>query len=85
MTFFFQPKAKVDPDKVQQIKSWIYQRFYLDPETSVSISQLHCSEANCPPVETAIVLMTDPVRTFKIYKAISEIESADISRLLLAK
>ncbi|MBE9178037.1 hypothetical protein IQ268_05490 [Oculatella sp. LEGE 06141] len=85
MNLFSQTKPKIDPAKVQEIKALIYQRFNLSPEVHVSISQSSCTEANCPPIETAIVIMSHPARTYKIQKPVAEIESADISRLLLAK
>jgi hypothetical protein len=54
MNLFSQEKLKADPAKVQELKTWIYELLKLDPEITVSISQLPCREPGCPPIETAI-------------------------------
>ncbi|NJM64762.1 MAG: hypothetical protein HC772_00310 [Leptolyngbyaceae cyanobacterium CRU_2_3] len=85
MNLFSQSKLKADPAKVQQLKTWIYERLKLDPEITVSISQLQCKEPGCPPIETAIAVLTQPAQQFKVHKTIDEIEQADLIQAFQAK
>jgi hypothetical protein len=66
---------------IGQIKQWIYQALEIDDEISISLSQLQCTEPGCPPIETVINVMTNPVQQYKIHKSIAEIEYTDISSL----
>ena len=65
--------------EIQQVKQWIYQTLKIDDEISISLSQLQCTEPGCPPIETVINVMTNPVQQYKIHKSIAEIEYTDIS------
>jgi hypothetical protein len=85
MNLFSQEKLKADPAKVQQLKVWIYELLQLDPEITVSISQLQCQEPGCPPIETAITILTQPAQTFKLHKALAEIAQNDLMQVLQAK
>ncbi|MEM1391689.1 MAG: hypothetical protein AAF757_05645 [Cyanobacteria bacterium P01_D01_bin.116] len=73
--------TEVSSQQIKQVKQWIYQYFQLDEETSISLSQLQCKEADCPPIETVVSVMTNPVKQYKIHKKIADIEYTDISRL----
>ncbi|MEM7579906.1 MAG: hypothetical protein AAF316_08635 [Cyanobacteria bacterium P01_A01_bin.80] len=72
---------KSSSEKIKQIKQWIYQALQIDDEIYISLSQLQCTEPGCPPVETVINIMTNPVQQYKIHKSIAEIEYTDISLL----
>lgn len=61
MNLFSQDKPKADPEKVQQIKNWVYRLLEIDPGTTISINQLTCKEPGCPPIETVVAVMTNPV------------------------
>ena len=83
MSFTFGKKSqKANSQEIKQVKEWIYQAFQLDEEISISLSQLQCTEPGCPPIETVINLMTNPVQQYKIHKSIAEIEYSDISKLV---
>lgn len=83
MSFTFGKKSqKANSQEIKQVKEWIYQAFQLDEEVSISLSQLHCTEPGCSPIETVINLMTDPVQQYKIHKSIAAIEYSDISKLV---
>ncbi len=71
--------------EIHQIKQWIYQALEIDDEISISLSQLQCTEPGCPPIETVINVMSDPVQQYKIHKSIAQIEYTDISLLKLDK
>ena len=82
MSFSFGKQSqKASSQKIKQIKQWIYQALQIDDQISISLSQLQCTEPRCPPIETVINIMTNPVQQYKIHKSIAEIEYTDISLL----
>lgn len=80
MNLFSQSRLKADPAQVQQLKAWVYEVLQLDPEVVMSVSQLQCREPGCPPIETVIMVLTEPIQQLKIHKPVSEIERADLVR-----
>ncbi len=78
MELFSQPKPSVDPVALQQLKAQIANLLQLDAETTISINQLQCKEPGCPPIETAIIILTQPAQQYKIHKAIGDISTADL-------
>ncbi|NEO74726.1 hypothetical protein, partial [Moorena sp. SIO3H5] len=74
MSFSFgRQSQKASYQEIQQLKQWIYQALQIDDEISISLSQLQCTEPGCPPIETVIHVMTNPVQQYKIHKSIAEI------------
>ena len=78
MSLFGAPTPKVSTAQIQQLKSWVYEALTLGPDTSVSISQLRCTEPGCPPVETVIAVMTQPPKTYKIHSPVSDLTQQDV-------
>ncbi len=78
MNLFSSQPLKAEPAQVEQLKSWLFELLHVEEEIVISISQLQCHEPHCPPIETAITVMTDPVRQFKVHKAVAEIEPVDL-------
>jgi G3E family GTPase len=74
-------KRQTDPVKLALVKTWIYEALRLDADTTLSISQLSCTEPNCPPIETVVAVMIKPPQQYKIHKAIADIEHQDILNL----
>lgn len=82
MNFSFNRAAgEVTSQQIKQVKKWIYQHFEIDEDISISLSQLQCTETDCPPIETVISVMTNPVQQYKIHKKIGDIKYTDISSL----
>ena len=81
MNLFTKSTIKADSEDLQQIKNWAYQILNIDRQIPISLNQLQCHEPNCPPIETAIVIMTTPPQQHKIHKPLSEITEADIKQL----
>ena len=81
MNLFSQSRPKSNPATLQQLKTWIYDLLKLDPEVSISVSQLQCKEPGCPPIETAITILSQPAQQYKIHKALDDIEQVDLIRL----
>ncbi|PSN12615.1 hypothetical protein C7271_23360 [filamentous cyanobacterium CCP5] len=73
MNLFKQPRTAANPDHIQRLKGWAYEVLKLETAVPISISQLQCHEPGCPPVETVIAVMTQPVQTFKIHAPVGEI------------
>ncbi|MEO0758679.1 MAG: hypothetical protein AAFY78_17600 [Cyanobacteria bacterium J06648_16] len=78
MNLFSQSRPKPNPAAVQQIKTWVYDLLKLDPDTGISVSQLQCKEPDCPPIETVIVILSEPVQQYKIHKVLDDIERVDV-------
>ncbi len=81
MSLFSQSRPKSNPAALQQLKAWVYDLLKLDPEVPISVSQLQCTEPGCPPIETAITLLSQPAQQYKIHKALDDIEQVDLIRL----
>ena len=78
MDLFSQPKTSVDPAVLQRLKAQVADLLKLDAETTISINQLQCREPGCPPIETAIIILTQPTQQYKIHKAVGDISAADL-------
>ena len=81
MNLFSQSRPQSNPAALQQLKTWVYDLLKLDPEVSISVSQLQCKEPDCPPVETVITIFNQPAQQYKIHKALDDIEQIDVIRL----
>lgn len=74
----FPQKPAVSIEQLQQVKDWLYEVLQIDRHTIISMSQLQCNDPNCPPLQTAIAVMTIPHRVIRIHKAIPDITLADV-------
>ena len=81
MNLFSTKKNKINPQKLSQVKAWVYEFFGLSTDIPISISQLQCNESGCPEIETAIAIMGNPTQLIKVHKAVNEIEADDIAQL----
>ncbi|MEO0825689.1 MAG: hypothetical protein AAFX95_00125 [Cyanobacteria bacterium J06639_16] len=84
MNLFKQQRPTANSEHIQQLKTWTAEILALSADVSISISQLQCHEPGCPPIETAIAVMTQPPQTFKIHAAAGEIVYADIQQAIAA-
>ena len=82
MDLFSRTNLKADPAKVKQVKNWIAEILNLDEQIGISLNQLTCHEANCSPIKTAIVIMEQPPKQYKIHKSITEIDRPDLEQLI---
>lgn len=73
-------KPKVDPEKARQLKDVVREAWALPEEVIISVMEVECMEANCPDLETNIILMSDgcEARLFKVYKPLAEVTSNDL-------
>lgn len=70
----------------QRIKTLVRDVLDLPNGATLMVSELHCHEDGCPDVETVIAVMTasDARRTWKLGKAMANVDLADIETLLRA-
>ena len=81
MDLFSQSRPKPNLEVLQQVKIWAYDLLKLDPDISISVSQLQCKEADCPSIETVITIFSQPAQQYKIHKALDDVERGDLVRL----
>jgi hypothetical protein len=81
----FPKKPAVSVEQSQQVKDWLYEILQIDRPTVISLSQLQCQDSGCPPIQTAIAIMTSPHRIIRIHKAISDITYADVVQAIAIK
>jgi hypothetical protein len=85
MIDLFPRKPAVTTEQLQQVKDWLYEVLQINRHTIISISQLQCTDLNCPPIQTAIAIMTSPHRVIRIHKAIPDITYADVVQAINEK
>ena len=74
---------KKGPDQlaaIRQVKEWVRERFSLDEDVAISVSELACATPGCPPVDTVVAFWTAPdVRHhFRIFKAAQDVTEDDL-------
>ena len=70
----FKPQRPTTSSKhIQQLKTWTAEILDLAEDVPISISQLQCHESGCLPIETVIVVMSQPRQTFKVHLAAAQI------------
>ncbi len=78
----FPRKPDVSPQQLQQLKDWLYEILQIDRRMVISINQLQCQDFGCPPIQTAIAVITSPHRVIRIHKAIPDITYADLAQAI---
>jgi len=70
--------------QVAAIKAWARAALQLDEDTICMVTELQCTEAGCPPLETVIAVLTTPgaPQQYKISKALGDVTAADVRSLL---
>jgi nitrate reductase molybdenum cofactor assembly chaperone NarJ/NarW len=66
----------------ERLRTWAREHFQLPEDETVMVSELPCSEPNCPPVETHLVFWTQTGRhQFKVFKPLAEVIPDDLLNL----
>ena len=81
----FPKKPAVSAEQSRQVKDWLYEILEINNQTVISLSQLQCQDSGCPPMQTAIAIMSSPHRVIRIHKAISDITYADVVQAIAIK
>ena len=62
-----------------RVREWTRARFALTDDEMVMVSELACSVAGCPPIETHVVFWTLAGRHhFKIFKPLAQVSEDDL-------
>ena len=62
-----------------RVREWTRARFALTDDGTVMVSELACSVAGCPPIETHVVFWTLAGRHhFKIFKPLAQVSEDDL-------
>lgn len=63
----------------ERVRAWTRQHFNLGSDETIMVSELPCSEPNCPPVETHVVFWSQSGRKqFKVFKPLAEVVADDL-------
>jgi hypothetical protein len=86
MLNLFQQRQQGTPERlvqVENIKTWARSSIALADDTSLSVTELQCSEPDCPPLETVIVVLSGPLKgkQFKIHQPLLVITEAEVRAL----
>jgi nitrate reductase delta subunit len=73
-------KKRADRSAEQErVLGWTRERFNLDEDETIMVSELPCSDPGCPPVETHVVFWTSAGRQhFRVYKPLAEVAADDL-------
>ena len=79
----FIKKDRQNSALTERVRGWTRQRFGLDDDETVMVSEIACQVPGCPPIETHVVFWTAAGRHhFKIFKPLAAVSEDDL--LLLA-
>ncbi|HYQ93510.1 MAG TPA: hypothetical protein VEP70_01600, partial [Burkholderiales bacterium] len=74
--------AKKTPERrqaVERVEGWTRERFKLQKEAAVSVSEVACSLPGCAPLETVVMFWIAEQRyQFKLFKPVAEVVVDDL-------
>jgi nitrate reductase delta subunit len=64
---------------VTRLRAWTRERFGLDEDAAILVSELACTTPGCPPLQTLIAFWLEPAqrRHFKVFKPLEDVGLAD--------
>ena len=65
---------------LERVEAWTRERFALDADATVLVSEIRCSQPGCPPLETVIAFWTAPDSRHhcKVFKPVQEVVPDDL-------
>jgi hypothetical protein len=65
---------------IERIRGWVRERFSLQVEDVVMVSEVACSMPGCPPLETVIAFWTEGTKRhhLKIFKPVEDVTEDDL-------
>ena len=74
--------AKKTPERLQaveRVEEWTRERFKLQKEAAISVSEVACSLPGCAPLETVVMFWIAEQRyQFKLFKPVAEVVMDDL-------
>jgi len=78
--------SREDPERrarKAEIKAWAAELLQAQPDDSIWVTELECTEPGCPPRETVVALLRPSAQqTIKVHKALCEIGRDDLLQAL---
>lgn len=83
MIDLFGTRPKPPTAETARVKGWVAESFGLPEDVVVMVTELRCTEADCPDVETVIAVLGGPgaARRHKILKPLADVTRADVAEL----
>jgi hypothetical protein len=65
---------------LRRVKAWTRERFGLDDDVAILVTEIACAVPGCPPLETVVAFWTGEERRhhFKIFKPVAEVVEDDL-------
>lgn len=83
MINLFNQGPKSDPEVTNRIKGWVREVMGLSDDVVVMVTELRCTEGDCPDLETVIAVLGEPgmARRHKLLKPMTEVTRNDVISL----
>jgi nitrate reductase delta subunit len=67
-------------EALDRVRDWTRERFGLDGDAALLVTEVACSQPGCPPLETVVAFWTEGNRRhqFKVFKPAGEVTPADL-------
>jgi nitrate reductase delta subunit len=67
------------PQDLERVRAWTRERFALDDEATLLVTEVVCSLPGCPPLETVVAFWADGRRHhFKVFKPVAQVQPEDL-------
>lgn len=79
----FGPRLR-DPDVAARVKRWAHEAFRVEDDVTILVTELRCTEPDCPPLETVIAFLhagTGKPIKHKLHKPLAEVSREDVTHL----
>lgn len=73
-------KSAAQLQALDRIRDWTRERFSLDGDATLLVTEVACSQPGCPPLETVVAFWTEGNRRhqFKVFKPAAEVLPQDL-------
>ncbi|MFZ2651355.1 MAG: hypothetical protein WA210_14730 [Burkholderiaceae bacterium] len=67
-------------EALERVTAWTRERFTLESEAAILVSELACTVPGCPPLETVVAFWTAANRRhhFRVFKPVADILAEDL-------
>ena len=76
----FLPATPAQAAALERAQAWVRERFSLQPDNAVLVSEVACALPGCPPLETVIAFWTGNAlrHHYKIFKPVQQVVPEDL-------
>jgi hypothetical protein len=80
----FDQTHRIRSERREEICTWVQEILCLTEQDRVVVTQLTCTEPNCPPLETVIAVFSEgnPSRQWKVHKPADDLLHEEVDSLL---